>query len=237
MTRRKRRSHQHGEMLEEQEAGGRGSLLKKTVEALQDFRRNGLSYREIHEVTPWSLSTIHRYTHMIAPQVFYEPGVPLSEKLWRIFHPGITYPSPPESGQTGPPDTERTTIPSVPVAQASPSPVFRTLKVFSGTLVVSAKRPGVISFIVPSSSVGAVLDVTASGPAFIVRILSERQRNENQSWGTNTATWTSPLVSMISKELNLPQVGRWLLVIRCDSPPEAQILVSVEASLRVSINN
>lgn len=81
-----RRGH---EMLLEQEAERLGSLTRKRVEGLQLYRRYGLSYREINEMTKVPLSTIHKYCREIIPEVVYEPGVSLSIKLARMRGDGV----------------------------------------------------------------------------------------------------------------------------------------------------
>src|SRR2546427_3696465 len=89
----KRRSDQRRrEELRESEAGGPGSLPMRVVEAMRRLRRYGFSYREIKEITGFSLSTIHKYTCMITPEVFYEPGVSLLTKLSRMEGRGIRVP-------------------------------------------------------------------------------------------------------------------------------------------------
>src|SRR5436190_15517776 len=195
--RNRRRSHRRiREMFGEQEARDQGSLTQGNIKAIQNLLRNDFSYRETREVTGFPLSTIHKYGHMVVKENFFPPGTPLSEKLKTVFGIVGTSPSPSQSGQeAGSKDVGQTIVPALDVAQPeAPSTVVHEKVVFSGTLLASVKKPAVVSFLVPNSSIRSVLQLTASGPAFTVVVFSATHRIGNSYFFGNEVAWRSPLV-------------------------------------------
>ena len=67
----------------DEEAGGPGSPTLSEVSEMQNLRRGGFSYRDIAEFVNRSVSTVFKWTRMITPETFFEPGLSLQEKLSR----------------------------------------------------------------------------------------------------------------------------------------------------------
>ena len=119
-----------------------------------------------------------------------------------------------------------------------PSEVVRTIRLYSGTLLVSQRdNQSVIAFTTPPSSTKGVVVLTASGPSFRVRLFTESQYNENYSRGNNTDTWRSPKVVTMTEEVTLPHNGKWFLLFRADITSEDQKTISVELSLKTTVSS
>src|SRR6266704_2171831 len=152
----------------DQEAGGPGSLTVSEVTEMQNLRRWGLSYRDIAisryrdiaEFVKRPVSTVFKWTHMVTPEAFFEPGLSLQEKLSRHFGRPIVWPPPSETKPSK--SSQVATTGSEPTMAApaddTPTIITRTVQVFDATLYVARTRLGIVPFSVPGGVAKAFPD-------------------------------------------------------------------------------
>jgi len=197
---------------------------------MQNLRRGGFSYRDIAEFVNRSVSTVFKWTRMITPETFFEPGLSLQEKLSRHFGRPIVWPLPNETKASKSSQVARTISEPTMAASAEDSPrtISRTVQVFDGTLSVTRTRRGVISFSVPGGVLDpATINFTAAGLPFDVHLLySDYQLNHfGQPYNPPTAyvgrkerfwpyMWKSQVVTRISQRVPMGIAGQWYLVFQ-----------------------
>jgi len=236
------------EMSWGEEAGGPGSLLVSEVKEMQGLRRNGFSYHDIEVFTNHSASTVYKWTHAIAPEAYFEPGLSLQEKLSRHLGRPITWPPPREGQIAKSSHTIATTTPPATVDPTTETPKFttHTFEVFEGALYVTRTRLGVVPFNVPSGVLQpAIFNFTATGLPFEVQLLNPYQWSH---FGRTSEppppflreyprdyyypyTWLSPVVTEITKTLSSNYAGNWKLVFRNAPELDRDNSIKVDATL------
>ncbi len=218
---------------------GISQIVKKNhIEALRNFRRNGFSIREIAHLTGWAPATVHKYAGMVVPEVFYEPGLSLDEKVSRYFGPpetpsgvGLTAQSPKVSATISPSSNEDSLVPKKVV-------VTKTVEIFTGTLPISSwSEPAKIRFMVPRGAQKAVLEFTAQGLPFVVKLYTDEQYSTYYHTDQNTETHKWGPARWIKEELELPHLGPWMLWFQTDLHVDGPNPVEVRASLRITGSN
>jgi len=227
----------------DEEAGGPGSLNVSEVTELRNLRKGGLSYRDIAEFAKRPVSTVFKWTHMVTPEAFFEPGVSLQEKLSRHFGRPIVWPSPSETKPSKNSQVARTTSEPTRAAQADDNQRVntRTVQVFDATLSVTRTRLGIVPFSVPGGVLKpATINFTAAGSPFDVHLLFSEYQLSHFGRPYNPPMvrvggdeyywpymWKSQVVTRISQQLPMNIAGQWYLVFQ--NAPE----LSGDNSIRV----
>jgi len=218
----------------DQEAGGPGSLNVSEDTEMQNLRRGGLSYRDIAEFVKRPVSTVYKWTHMVTPEAFFEPGMSLQEKLSRHFGRPIVWPPPSETKPSKNSQVARTTSEPTMVAQADDTStiITRTVQVFDATLSVTRTRLGIVPFSVPGGVLKpATINFTAAGSPFDVHLLYGNYQLSHFKHRYDTPTvmviqgwrpreyylpymWESQVVTRISQQLPMNIAGQWYLVFQ-----------------------
>ena len=217
----------------DEEAGGPGSLTVSEVTELRNLRKGGLSYRDIAEFAKRPVSTVFKWTHMVTPEAFFEPGLSLQEKLSRHFGRPVAWPSPSETKASKNSQVARTTSEPTMAAQADDNQRVntRTVQVFDATLSVTRTRLGIVPFSVPGGVLKpATINFTAAGSPFDVHLLFSKYQLSRFGQPYNSSVtevrvvghdeyywpymWKSQVVTRISQQLPMNIAGQWYLVFQ-----------------------